>query len=273
MKVLNGQLVAQKIISEIQPTLTKLNEIKVQPNLAVIAVGANEVSEKYIQTKTRQMTKLGLEVKVYRLDKTTTQAQCIELIDYLNRDPEIHGILVQLPLPNGLEVEKIVSRIRPEKDVDGFSMIKFNPPAPAAIIDLLDYYKIPIEQERVLLVGFGRLVGQPVKTLLEERGAIVEISTKTTNDLVTKMKTNNIIITAVGQPKLITSGMVDKDQIIVDAGTASEGNSTVGDVDFEPVSKIVTAISPVPGGIGPITVAQLARNVVWAAQQQTSGKN
>lgn len=270
MKVLSGQSVADLIYKEVAESVEKLSQAKIIAHLAVVVVGNDPVSEKYIETKAKKIRALGLEISIYRLAQTAGQEELADLIKYLNADTDIHGILVQLPLPNQMSINVIKSLISEDKDVDGFLMQKYNPPAPQAIVDLLDFYKIPLKDVKVLLVGFGALVGEPVSKLLEQRGADISISTNTTADLAQKIKSAKIVISAVGKPKLINKDLVNKDQIIIDAGTASEGNATVGDVDFAEVSKIVEAISPVPGGIGPITVAELARNIVWATLDQNN---
>jgi methylenetetrahydrofolate dehydrogenase (NADP+)/methenyltetrahydrofolate cyclohydrolase len=268
MKILYGKPVADSIYKSMEQILNQLEHNKIQPHLAVIMIGNDPVSEKYVDTKVKTMKKVGLEISIYRLKPESTLSEVKELIDYLNSDIQINGILVQLPLPNSLKIDDIKKLINKEKDVDGFLMQEYKAPAPQAIIDLLDYYKIPIKDENVLLVGYGTLVGQPVNLLLKERQAKVSISTNSTADLAQKISLAKIIISAVGQPKLITADLVKKDQIYIDAGTASEGNTTVGDIDFDEVSPIVEAISPVPGGVGPITVAELFRNVVLATMAQ-----
>lgn len=268
MQILSGKIIAQKIIEQIKAELCLPIFKKNPPRLAVILVGEDPASVLYVDKKVKQAEEIGVKIDVYRFSDLVKPAKVFELIERLNRSVKVHGIIVQLPLPRNFDRRKIIWAIDPQKDVDGFQMREFHPPAPQGIIELLSYYRIPIYNRKVTLVGYGILVGKPLSVLLKKRGADVTVCTSQTKNFEQSVRSAEIVICAAGKPKLITAGMVSKNQIVIDAGTSSEGGTTVGDVDFERVARKVKAISPVPGGVGPLTVAILFRNLVKAAKSQ-----
>lgn len=269
MKILSGSQLANSIVEELKKQVLAL---AVSPNLAVIVVGSNPVIDQYVARKSKTAQSIGAKVKVYKFPQKTTDQKIISKIDELNNNSKIDGIIVQLPVPKFLNLSKIVWSIKPSKDVDGFQMREFRPPAPLGILDLLSHYKITIFKKKITLVGFGILVGKPLSVLLKKQGAIISICDSQTFDLREKVKSADIVISAVGKPNLITADMVSPASYIIDAGTSSEGGTVVGDVDFESIKNKVAGVSPVPGGIGPLTVANLLRNLVKAANKQNESK-
>lgn len=266
MKLLNGQIIASEIIKKL--TIELVQNPNIKPNLAVIMVGQEATSELYLTKKVMQAQAIGIKVEIFRFSETVTTNKIMTKINQLNLTDKVNGILVQLPLPAKINTQKIIWAIAPEKDVDGFQMRNFRPPAPLAVLDLLAHYKIPVLKKKITIVGYGMLVGRPLSVLLQKQGANITICTSATKDFVAKIKQADVVISAVGKANLITGEMVKPGQIIIDAGTASENGTTVGDVNFAEVAPIVEAISPVPGGVGPLTVAELLRNVYLATKNQ-----
>jgi len=263
--LLAGSIVAEKIYSQIRQEIVKLEEKNIQPFLATIIVGENPVSLNFIKIKKETAHKLGIDFKIYHLPGIATEQSVLELINELNRNKAIHGLIVQLPLPKSFEITKTVQAIDPQKDIDGF-LGRYMSPTAVAILEILQYYQIGYKNKKIILVGHGRLVGRPLEKMLLAQGVEPIVCDSKTTDLKGKLLTGEIIISATGVAGLIKADMVSEKAIVIDAGTAESEGKVVGDVDPE-VYKKVAAYSPVPGGVGPVTVACLMRNLVLAAKK------
>jgi methylenetetrahydrofolate dehydrogenase (NADP+)/methenyltetrahydrofolate cyclohydrolase len=247
------------------------------PGLAVIQVGDNPASLVYVANKRRDCDRCGIVSYSHHLDENAGQEKLLELIHWLNTQTHIHGILVQLPLPAGYSPDAVIQAISPEKDVDAFHTLTmgklylnshptFEPCTPAGVIALLDHYGIELKGKHCVVVGRSNIVGKPMATLLLHRNATVTVCHNQTIDLPGFTRMADILISAVGKSGLITADMVKPGAVVVDVGINRNGESICGDVDFEPVEKIASYISPVPGGVGPMTRAMLMKNTLKAAQ-------
>ncbi len=244
--------------------------------LAVILVGQHPASVAYVRQKRIAAEKVGMRFFEVGLPASISEKQLLCKIKELNCDCKIHGFIVQLPLPKKINSQKILESISPAKDVDGFHPLNFGrgflslptllPATPAGILRLLDEYKMPLKGQEVVVVGHSNIVGKPLAMLLLNRNATVIVCHEFTRDLKRFTKTADIVISATGVPKLIRASMLKKGCVVVDCGCAKIGDKIVGDVDFESVSKIAKAITPVPGGVGPMTVATLIENTLRAAE-------
>ena len=253
----------------------------VTPGLAVIIVGEDPASQVYVRNKDRACAELGIYSEVIRMEASTTKAELIAKIDELNYDKRIHGILVQLPLPEALhrEEQEILDRIDPAKDVDGFHPVNVGrlalgepalvPCTPHGCLKMLELADIPIDGQRAVIVGRSNIVGKPMAQLLLAKNATVTICHSHTKDLASVTREADILVAAVGKPRFITADMVKPGATVIDVGiNRIAPKKLVGDVDFEAVSEVAGAITPVPGGVGLLTVAMLMENVVTAAELQ-----
>lgn len=276
MKILDGRIVAESIYKKLIPRIEKLNKSGIHPALAAIIVGDDEPSRIYVAAKSRRAEKLGIDFLKYQLlsDSTPSDLKC--LLQTLNSDPSVHGILVQLPLPKGYNRDLVANQISPLKDIDGFGWIesgrgRFLPPTPAGIIELLHYYRYPIKNKSVVIIGSGFLVGRPLARMMERLGGKVTVCDSKSICLKDTISQANILVSATGVAGIVTGQMVKKGAVVVDAGNIRDpkASQVVGDVDFRSVKKVAGAITPVPGGVGPVTVAKLLENVVLAAEKRT----
>ena len=275
-KIIDGKTIAQQVRSEVaQKVQARLAAGLRAPGLAVVLVGSNPASQIYVASKRKACDEVGFVSRSYDLPETTSEAELLELIDTLNADTTIDGILVQLPLPAGIDNVKVLERIAPDKDVDGLTDINMGrlvhnreslvPCTPIGIIDLLDYYNIPIEGKNVVIIGRSDLVGKPMATLMTNRNATVTLCHSKTSNLEFYTKSADILVVAIGIPKYIKENMVKEGAVIIDVGiNRMEDNSLCGDVDFDNVKDKVSYITPVPGGVGQMTVAELAVNTYKA---------
>jgi methylenetetrahydrofolate dehydrogenase (NADP+)/methenyltetrahydrofolate cyclohydrolase len=275
MKILDGKKVRDFIAEKI---VSKLKLLSVSPKLAIIQVGNDERSSVYVKQKKIFGEKLGFEVEYIQYDKKISENELISRIESLNLDNFVNGIIVQFPLPQNINPVRVVETIDPQKDVDGLnsknlrslldgSSTKNNSFIPATtkgILSLLDFYKIPIEGKKVVIVGRSLLVGRPTAMAFLNRNATVTICHSKTKGLSKEIKNADIIVAAIGKPNFIKGNMVKKGQVIIDVGITKVGDVIFGDVDFKNVSKIVRAITPVPGGVGPMTVVSLFENLLMA---------
>lgn len=274
MKVLDGKIVRDKIAEGLAKKVAGFDK---KPKLAIVQVGHLPESDIYIGQKKIWAEKMGIEVLHEIVDEKTSEENFIKKIKELNSDKSVHGIIVQLPIPQKFDQYKIIESIDPVKDVDGLTsenvkkllnnVLGGHVPATAkGIITLLDYYKIPISGKKAVIVGRSNLVGKPSVLCFLNRDATVSVCHKKTKKLSEEIKNADIIVVAVGSAKLIKKNFVKKGQIIIDVGINSVKGThkAVGDVDFENVKKIVKAVSPVPGGVGPMTVVTLFQNLVDA---------
>lgn len=276
MKILDGRKVAGEIEKEIRLKVKKLKSKGKKLTLAAILVGDDESSRIYIKVKERACRRLDLGFRKYELGENASEEEVVELIKRLNKDPKITGILLQLPLPKKFGRQKLVKAIAPEKDIDGFGYIMstrkghaktFFSPTPLGIVALLEEYHIPWREKRVVIVGEGFLVGRPLKKMLEEKGAEVLTCDGRDENLANLTKEADILISASGKPHLIKEKMVKEGAVVVDVGNFRKGDKIVGDVDFEKVAPKTSFITPVPGGVGPMTVVMLLVNLVKAGEK------
>jgi len=278
--ILDGKTLKQTIINELREEVSQLEE---KPQLVVIQVGSDEASNVYIKQKRKMCETIGYDYQHINLAETVTTSEVLQIINELNNDPKVNGILVQMPLPKSLDTNLIQNAVLPEKDVDGLTDINAGrlthnkealyPCTPLGVIELLKNYQIPIEGKNVVIVGRSNLVGKPLAALMLNQGATVEICHSKTIDLVKHTKNADILVAAVGKPKLITKEMVKKEAVVIDVGISRTENGLCGDVDYKNVSELASYITPVPGGVGPMTVAMLAKNVLKAYKIQRMENN
>lgn len=273
LMLLDGKKLSAKILDSVK---RKVAAKKLKIGLAVILVGEHPASVSYVRQKRRAAEKVGFAFREVNLPSSVSEQKLIATIDELNLDHEIQGFIVQLPLPKKISTEKILERISPTKDVDGFHPLNLGrgflklptllPATPAGILRLLDESEIPLKGQNVVVVGHSNIVGKPLAMLLLNRDATVSVCHVFTKNLAEFTRNADIIISATGVPHLIRAEMLKKNCVVVDAGCAQLDGKLVGDVDFENVEKIVRAITPVPGGVGPMTVATLIENTLRAAE-------
>ena len=281
-RILYGKEFAARIKASAEHGAILLREHGVHPRLAVIIVGNDPASEVYVRNKQKTCEELGILSDHIALPAETTREELLACIDELNADTEVHGILVQLPLPAGLAAceEEVLSRIDPRKDVDGFHPVNvghlsigapgLRPCTPAGCIRMLEYAGIRMEGAHAVIIGRSNIVGKPMAMLLLERHATVTLCHSRTENLAAITREADILVAAVGQPHFVTADMVKPGATVIDVGiNRIAPKKLVGDVDFEGVSEVAGAITPVPGGVGLLTVAMLMENVVQAAKAQT----
>lgn len=271
--LIDGQAVASKIRAQVAERVAALRDRNVTPCLATILVGDDPASETYVRMKGNACERVGMLSRRIALPKETSQQQLLQTILELNEDPAVHGILLQHPVPGHLDEREAFDAIAPEKDVDGVTTLGFGKAAfdlpgfrsctPQAIVRLLDEYDIEIEGRRAVVVGRSPILGKPVAHLLLNRNATVTICHSRTQDLPDVVREADILVAAVGRPRFILGDWVKEGVVVMDAGY-NPGN--VGDVDFESCSAKASAITPVPGGVGPVTIATLLENTVSAAE-------
>ena len=280
-RILSGKEFATKIKEEAGRRAAELKSEGITPRLAVIIVGADPASEVYVRNKERACEELGILSDHIALPAETTKEELLACIEELNVDPEVHGILVQLPLPARIaeDEEEILSHIDPRKDVDGFHPVNVGhlvlgapgprPCTPAGCIRMLDDAGIPIEGAHAVIIGRSNIVGKPMAHLLLERNATVTICHSRTRNLAAIARTADILVAAVGRPRFVTADMVKEGATVIDIGiNRIAPKKLVGDVDFDAAAAVAGAITPVPGGVGLLTVAMLMENVVQAAKAQ-----
>ncbi|MBF1683570.1 MAG: bifunctional methylenetetrahydrofolate dehydrogenase/methenyltetrahydrofolate cyclohydrolase FolD [Selenomonas sp.] len=282
-RILSGKEFAARIKEDAARGVAELKAAGVLPRLAVIIVGSDPASEVYVRNKQRTCEELGIRSDHIALPVETTKEELLACIEELNVDPEVHGILVQLPLPAQIaeDEEEILSHIDPRKDVDGFHPVNvghlvlgapgLRPCTPAGCIRMLDYAGIPIEGAHAVIIGRSNIVGKPMAHLLLERNATVTICHSRTQNLAAIARTADILVAAVGRPRFVTADMVKEGATVIDVGiNRIAPKQLVGDVDFDAAAAVAGAITPVPGGVGLLTVAMLMENVVQAAKAQNA---
>lgn len=276
MQILDGKKISQKIQEELKE---KVSSLKTKPCLAVILVGDDKASQVYVRNKEKAAQYIGINTTTYKLEESTSTEDLLSLIDKLNNDSSVNGILVQLPLPKHIEEEKVLFSILPEKDVDAFQPTnvghlhlgtpKMVPCTPAGIIRLLDEYEIPIDGKNAVVIGRSNIVGKPIAQLLLERNATVTLAHSHTHNLKDIVKNADIVVVAIGKPKFVTKDFIKKGAVVADVGiNRDKNNKLVGDVDFENVKDLTSFITPVPGGVGPLTVAMLMEQTYKAYMNQ-----
>ena len=282
-RILSGKEFAARIKEDAARGVAELKAAGVLPRLAVIIVGSDPASEVYVRNKQRTCEELGIRSDHIALPAETTKEELLACIEELNVDPEVHGILVQLPLPAQIaeDEEEILSHIDPRKDVDGFHPVNvghlvlgapgLRPCTPAGCIRMLDYAGIPIEGAHAVIIGRSNIVGKPMAHLLLERNATVTICHSRTQNLAAIARTADILVAAVGRPRFVTADMGKEGATVIDVGIDRIApKKLVGDVDFDAAAAVAGAITPVPGGVGLLTVAMLMENVVQAAKAQNA---
>lgn len=278
-KIIDGKKISTEIKEECKQLVAKLQEEGKTACLVVIQVGSDPASSVYVKNKTRACEYVGMLSKTYELPEETTQDQLLHLIDELNHDQKVDGILVQLPLPKHIDENVITQAISPDKDVDGFhdenvgALVTghdgFVSCTPAGIIELLKRSHIEIEGKHCVVVGRSNIVGKPMALLLLRENATVTICHSRTKDLKEITKQADILIAAIGKPKFFDDSYVKEGAVVIDVGIhRNEQNKLCGDVDFEKVEPKVSAITPVPGGVGPMTIAMLMYNCVQSAKRK-----
>jgi methylenetetrahydrofolate dehydrogenase (NADP+)/methenyltetrahydrofolate cyclohydrolase len=279
MILLDGKATAQSIRTELKAEVAELAaRFGRAPGLAVILVGEDPASQVYVRNKERACAEVGIASVPHRLPAATAQKDLEALIDALNADPAVDGILLQLPLPAGLESRPLLERIDPGKDVDGFhpqnmgrlaqGLPGFAPCTPAGVIELLRRYDLPTQGKTAVVVGRSNIVGRPLSIMLSQPGrfgdATVTLCHSRTPDLAEKCRNADFVFAAIGRPRFVTCTMVKDGAVVVDVGINRVEECLVGDCDFEPLCSMASAMTPVPGGIGPMTIAMLLRNTVAA---------
>jgi methylenetetrahydrofolate dehydrogenase (NADP+)/methenyltetrahydrofolate cyclohydrolase len=288
-RIIDGKAVAARIRAELEGEIAGLEEKHaVTPGLAVILVGENPASQVYVRSKNAACRRIGIRSEQHTLDAGTSEAELSALVRRLNDDPRIHGILVQLPLPAHIDARRVLNGIRPDKDVDGFHPVNlgklmlgepgFRPCTPLGIQQLLAHAEIDTAGAHVVVVGRSDIVGKPIAAMLLAKGrhadATVTVCHSKSRDLAAFTRQADILIAACGQPEMITAAMVAPSAVVIDVGInrltdpeSETGTRLVGDVKFDEVAAKCAAITPVPGGVGPMTIAMLLRNTVQAARQ------
>lgn len=280
--VINGKALAAKRKEELKREIEGLKGKGLTPGLAVVLVGENPASVTYVRSKEKACKEVGIYSEVIRLPENISEAELLDVIDGLNGREEIHGILVQLPLPNHIDEKAVIGRIAVEKDVDGFSPVNLGklvrnekglyPCTPLGVMDLLEETGEPLEGKNALVIGRSNIVGKPLSLLLLHRNMTVTIAHSRTQNLARIAREADVLIAAVGRPKMITADYVKPGAIVIDVGiNRDENGKLVGDVDEESVRDIAGYLTPVPGGVGPMTIAMLLYNTVEAAKNQKMG--
>ena len=286
-RIIDGKKMAEQIRAELKIEVEALAKRKVVPGLAVVLVGENPASEVYVRMKKKACADLGIASFSHELPKTCTEEHLLKLIAQLNADSRVHGILIQLPLPKQINEQKVLCAVSPEKDVDGFHPISvgkmlsgektFLPCTPAGVQQLLVRYGYDPAGKHVVIVGRSNIVGKPVAAILMQKApganATVTVCHSRTRNIAAVTRTADILIAAIGVPGFIKARMIKENAVVIDVGvnrvedkTAKSGYRLVGDVDFKGVSKKARAITPVPGGVGPMTITMLMKNTIEAAQ-------
>lgn len=277
-RTIDGQAIARELREGLMRRVGALAAKGVRPGLAVVQVGNHPASKVYVRNKIRACSEVGLHSEHIELPGNAGEEALLERIRGLNSDARIHGILVQLPLPAGFSVDRVQETIAPEKDVDGFHPInvgllaigrpRFAPCTPLGVMKLLEHEKINPEGRHAVIVGRSNIVGKPMALLLLQRGATVTICNSRTPDLGEMTRQADILVVAVGKPMLVTSGMVKQGAVVIDVGINRLADGKLsGDVDFQSVWGTASRISPVPGGVGPMTIAMLIENTLLAAER------
>jgi len=281
--IIDGNLISGQIKQELAAEVSSLKEQGVAPCLAVILVGDDPASQVYVRNKEKACEQVGIKSLKYELPKETSSETVLNLVNRLNADPEVDGILVQLPLPKHINEQEIITAINPNKDVDGFHPVNvgglvigsatFWPCTPSGVIELLERYKVQIAGSRAVVVGRSNIVGKPVSLMLLHKDATVTVCHSKTKDLAQVTKQADILVAAIGKPQFIKAEMVKAGAVVIDVGVNRTETGLVGDVDFAAVKEKASAITPVPGGVGPMTIAMLMKNTVKAASNRRKTKD
>ncbi|MDP2236422.1 MAG: bifunctional methylenetetrahydrofolate dehydrogenase/methenyltetrahydrofolate cyclohydrolase FolD [Bacteroidales bacterium] len=289
-KIIDGKAIAEKIKKEIALEVAAMIDADVKaPHLAAILVGNDPASETYVASKEKACHAVGITSTTYRLPASTSEQELLDMIDFVNNDDEIDGFIVQLPLPEHIDPNKVIERIDPAKDVDGFhpknigrmqiGMPSYLPATPFGIVELLKRSGINMDGKHCVVIGRSNIVGTPLSILLSRKSdygnATVTLCHSRTKDIASFTKQADVLIAAIGQPEFVKADMVKLGAVVVDVGIhriddaeVLKGYKLVGDVDFEGVSKVASAITPVPGGVGPMTIVSLLHNTLQSSKKK-----
>ena len=277
MKILDGKAVSLKVKESVKVRADELKKFGVEPTLAVVLVGEDKASQTYVRAKEKACNEYGIKSVAHRLSENTTQNELLALINVLNLDDSIHGILVQLPLPKHIDTNVVLAAIDPRKDVDGFHAVNvgklvsgldgFVPCTPLGVMEILKEYGIDVAGLNAVVIGRSNIVGKPMANLLLNASATVTVTHSKTKNLKEICKNADLIVAAIGKPFFLKADMVKDGAVVVDVGINRLDDGTlVGDVDFDEVAPKCSYITPVPGGVGPMTIAMLLNNTILAAQ-------
>lgn len=279
--IIDGKSLAKEIRENMKQEAEKLKEQGIVPHLAVIMVGNNDASKVYVRNKSRACDEIGIEFKEYLLPENTKQNELLDLIKKLNKDKSVNGILLQSPIPKPLDIQEAFNTISKEKDVDGFNPYNvgnlcigqdgFIPCTPLGIMKMFEKYNIEIDGKKVAIIGRSNIVGKPMAQCMLSKNATVTICHSRTKELKKEVKDADIIIAAAGKRNIVTEDMVKDGAVIIDVGmNRNEEGKLCGDVEFEKLINKASYITPVPGGVGPMTIAMLTANVIKAAKLQNN---
>jgi methylenetetrahydrofolate dehydrogenase (NADP+)/methenyltetrahydrofolate cyclohydrolase len=289
MKLIDGKLVSEKIKLELKKETSRLIDSGIDPHLTAILVGDDPASQTYVRNKEKACAEVGIISSIYRQSASMSEKELLAMIDFINNDDEVHGLIVQLPLPSHINAEKVIQKIRPEKDVDGFNPVNIGrmvqgmpaylPATPFGIIKLLEYYKVQTEGKNCVILGRSNIVGTPMAILMSRKAypgnATVTICHSKTQNLEKIAADSDILISAIGVPSFVTADMVKEGAVVIDVGIhripsdkTESGYRLIGDVKFDEVSKKASLITPVPGGVGPMTIVSLLLNTLKAAKKE-----
>lgn len=271
-KVMSGRKLTAAIREDVKAEVEEWRARGINPRLSVVLVGEDPASVYYAEAKQRLSKRLGVEYDWHRLPETATEAEVLALLDNLNKDDAVHGIMVELPLPKGLSKEKILESVHPLKDVDGVNPLNQGylaleldglfPATPMACMEMLDHFEIPVTGQEAVIVGWGATVGKPLLNLMLGRRATVTTTHSRTKDLAAHTRKADIIVAAVGRPGMITADMVKPGAVVIDVAMNETADGMVGDVDYEAVGEVAGYITPVPGGVGSVTTVLLFKNLL-----------
>lgn len=278
-KILDGKQIAKDYRQGLQSQVEALKEKGFTPKLSVILVGNDGASQSYVRSKKKAAEKIGMISEIVHLEETATEEEVLNELNRLNNDDSVSGILVQVPLPKQVSEQKILEAINPDKDVDGFHPINigklyideqtFVPCTPLGIMEILKHAGIDLEGKNAVVIGRSHIVGQPVSKLLLQKNASVTILHSRSKDMASYLKDADVIVSAVGKPGLVTKDVVKEGAVIIDVGnTPDENGKLKGDVDYDAVKEIAGAITPVPGGVGPLTITMVLNNTLLAEKMR-----
>ncbi|SBD10481.1 Methenyltetrahydrofolate cyclohydrolase [Staphylococcus aureus] len=278
-KILDGKQIAKDYRQGLQDQVEALKEKGFTPKLSVILVGNDGASQSYVRSKKKAAEKIGMISEIVHLEETATEEEVLNELNRLNNDDSVSGILVQVPLPKQVSEQKILEAINPEKDVDGFHPINigklyideqtFVPCTPLGIMEILKHADIDLEAKNAVVIGRSHIVGQPVSKLLLQKNASVTILHSRSKDMASYLKDADVIVSAVGKSSLVTKDVVKEGAVIIDVGnTPDENGKLKGDVDYDAVKEIAGAITPVPGGVGPLTITMVLNNTLLAEKMR-----
>lgn len=278
-EILNGREIAKDYRADLERQVSELKEKGVTPNLTVVIVGNDGASLSYVKSKNKAAENIGMESGIVHLEEDATEEEVLKTVESLNQDKNVHGILVQVPLPKQVDENKVLDAITPEKDVDGFNPVNigklytgqetFVPCTPLGIMELLKHTG-SLEGKDVAVIGRSHIVGQPVAKLLTDQNATVTLMHSRTKDMISKIKDFDVVVSAVGKPGLLTGADIKEGAIVIDVGNTVVDGKLVGDVDYESASEKASYITPVPGGVGPLTITMVLNNTLLAAKRQNN---